>query len=92
MVRTPTFRVIQIRQASGEPDGTPRRYTHWVSVEVDGVVQDIGIGCRDGLAHLPDVLREHPKSDEIKRVVNKTYFDALMAKAVTRRWPVQPQA
>jgi ubiquinone/menaquinone biosynthesis C-methylase UbiE len=92
MVRTPRFRVIQIRSASGQPDGTPRHYSHWVSVEVDGVVQDVGIGRRDALAHLPECLRDHPKSDEIKRVVNKAYFDALMAGSATRFRAAQPRA
>jgi hypothetical protein len=79
MLKTPKFRAIQIRPACVKPAGTPRPISHWVAVEVNGVVHDVGINCSNSLAHLPEGLRDHPQSEEIKRVVNKAYYDALMA-------------
>jgi len=78
MLKSPKFRVIQIRPACAEPDGMPRLYSHWLSIKVDGVVHNVGINCSNSLAHLPEALRGHPQADEIKRVVNKAYFDAVV--------------
>ena len=81
MLKSPKFRAIQIRPACAKPESAPRPYSHWVSVKVDGVVHEVGISCSDSLAHLPEGLRDHPQSEEIKRVANKAYFDAILVKA-----------
>jgi hypothetical protein len=96
MSETPKYRVVAIQRVDPRPNGTLRRNSYLVSVEVDGVVHDVRIRRESGMAKLPQELIGHPFGKEILALVSKTLLDSLKAHIRERnpelaeRWDKMP--
>jgi hypothetical protein len=74
------FRVVGFRTVEPRPDGTLRRNSHFVSVEVDGVVHDVGVRRESGRAKLPQGLISHPQGEAIKKAAVQALLDDMLAR------------
>lgn len=80
MSEAPKYRLVRIEAAGLKPDGTPRRNSYFVSVEVDGVVHQVGIRRESGKAHLPQALIGHPDGKDILAFASESLLETLRAR------------
>jgi hypothetical protein len=80
MSKVANFRVVGVRMAALNPDGKPESDSHFVSVEVDGIVHDIRIHVSTGRARVPRDLAGCPQREEIKRAACKALYDAVISR------------
>jgi hypothetical protein len=74
----PAFKVLGVRAVLPRPDGTLRRSSHVVDVEVDGVAHEIRIRRSNGAAHLPQALIGNPLGPAIKGAASKALRALLL--------------